>query len=51
MNPEDLSYLLIKRKEREGKVRRENNDAEFLQAVPKEYKQNNTFLEVCKSAW
>lgn len=27
---------------------RENKDLELLQAVPKEYKQNNT-LEICKS--
>jgi len=46
MNPEDLIYLLIKRAKRwDGEVRADNKDAELLQAVPKEYKQNNT-LEI-----
>ena len=47
MNAEELSYLLIKRKgggggSGDGEVVTDNDDAELLQAVPKEYKQSNT---------
>jgi hypothetical protein len=51
VNESRRTHLLTHKREREGigEVVTDNNDAELLQAVPKEYKQNNA-LEVCKSA-